>query len=562
MPEATESVPVKERELPRAWRYWSPRIAVAVLMPVLLIGAIEGVLRALDVGFPTDATVPCMRKGHAASCYNLFFPAPFFPPGMIKTPQAYAIPADKPAGTYRIFVLGESAAMGDPDPAYAFSRYLEVMLRKRYPSVNFEVVNTGSVAVNSHVLLPLSKGLAKQRPDLFIIYSGNNEVVGPYGPGTALTSSGMRLPVIRTSIFLRSTRVGQLLTKLGAQKKEWGGMEMFLDKQVPADSPLMKYTYANFEANLRDTIAVARAAGARVIVSTVATNLKDCAPFASMHREGLSPEDLRSWNALMQQGTELENARSYDEALKVYQAADKIDDRYAELQFRMARSSLMLGDYAGAREHFQRSRDLDTLRFRADSRINEINRSVASSAEGTELVDAEDVFSKASANGIVSSDLVYEHVHMTPLANYVLARAMFLQIASKMPADSGHTLPDADILSETECERLLALTPHDRTRIAGEMFQRLQKPPFTNQLNHSDQMLRLALQAEVPDENPAETSTEYQWAIAQRPDDRVLRYNYGLFLFGYDRNSAAAQLKLSQPWDGFPVFAPDGSPVE
>jgi len=151
---------------------------------------------------------------------------------------------------------------------------------------------------------------------------------------------------------------------------------------------------------------------------------------------------------------------------------------------------------------------------------------------------------------------------MTPLANYVLARAMFLQIASKMPADSGHTLPDADILSETECERLLALTPHDRTRIAGEMFQRLQKPPFTNQLNHSDQMLRLALQAEVPDENPAETSTEYQWAIAQRPDDRVLRYNYGLFLFGYDRNSAAAQLKLSQPWDGFPVFAPDGSPVE
>ena len=562
MPEATESVPVKERELPRAWRYWSPRIAVAVLMPVLLIGAIEGVLRALDVGFPTDATVPCMLKGHAASCYNLFFPAPFFPPGMIKTPQAYAIPADKPAGTYRIFVLGESAAMGDPDPAYAFSRYLEVMLRKRYPSVNFEVVNTGSVAVNSHVLLPLSKGLAKQRPDLFIIYSGNNEVVGPYGPGTALTSSGMRLPVIRTSIFLRSTRVGQLLTKLGAQKKEWGGMEMFLDKQVPADSPLMKYTYANFEANLRDTIAVARAAGARVIVSTVATNLKDCAPFASMHREGLSPEDLRSWNALMQQGTELENARSYDEALKVYQAAEKIDDRYAELQFRMARSSWMLGDYAGAREHFQRSRDLDTLRFRADSRINEINRSVASSAEGTELVDAEDVFSKASANGIVSSDLVYEHVHMTPLANYVLARAMFLQIASKMPADSGHTLPDADILSETECERLLALTPHDRTRIAGEMFQRLQKPPFTNQLNHSDQMLRLALQAEVPDENPAETSTEYQWAIAQRPDDRVLRYNYGLFLFGYDRNSAAAQLKLSQPWDGFPVFAPDGSPVE
>ncbi len=81
---------------------------------------------------------------------------------------------------------------------------------------------------------------------------------------------------------------------------------------------------------------------------------------------------------------------------------------------------------AGAKEHFLRARDLDTLRFRADSRINDINRSVASSAPGAELVDAEAIFSKESPNGIIGSDLVYEHVHMTPLGNYLLARAMFL----------------------------------------------------------------------------------------------------------------------------------------
>src|SRR5579872_3881062 len=490
MPELIDPATANTEKPLRDWWYWAPRIATAAFIPVLLLGAIEGSLRLLKVGFPTDATVPCTLKGHPASCYNLFFPAPFFPPGMIKTPQAYAIPADKPAGTYRIFVLGESAAMGDPDPAYAFSRYLEVMLRKQYPSMNFEVINTGSVAVNSHVLLPLARGLAKQRPDLFIIYSGNNEVVGPYGPGTALTSSGMALPVIRSSIFFRSTRIGQLLTKLGTQKKEWGGMEMFLDKQVSGTSPLMKYAYANFEANLRETVAVARAAGARVIVSTVATNLKDCAPFASMHRDGLSQDDLRLWTAFVQQGSDLENARSFAEALKAYQAAAKIDDQYAELEFRMARSLWMLGDSAAAREHFQRSRDLDTLRFRADSRINDINRSVAASAQGAELVDADAIFSRQSPNGIVGSDLVYEHVHMTPAGNYLLARAMFLQIASKMPAQGGRAVTEAD------CEKLLAFTPHDRVRIAGEMFERLQKPPFTNQSNHSDQLLRLAMQAE------------------------------------------------------------------
>jgi hypothetical protein len=389
------------------WRFWAARIATAIFIPIALLGIAEVALRMFGVGFDPSLTIPCTVKGRPASCYNLFFPAPFFPPGMIKTPQAYAIPAEKPAETYRIVVLGESAAMGDPDPAYGFSRYLEVMLRKQFPSMKFEVVNTGSVAINSHVLLRIAKGLAGQRPDLFVIYSGNNEVVGPYGAGTALTSSGMNLPVIRASIFFRSTRIGQLLTKLGTRKREWGGMEMFLDKQVPATSPLMKYTYANFESNLRDTIAVARGAGARVIVATVATNLKDCAPFASLHREGLTQDALQSWSALMQQGSNLEEGREYQGALKAYLSALQIDDQYAELEFRIARVLWRSGDYSGARVHYSRARDLDTLRFRADSNINEINRTVAR-YEDAELVDSERVFDTESPNGIAGSELVYE----------------------------------------------------------------------------------------------------------------------------------------------------------
>jgi tetratricopeptide (TPR) repeat protein len=555
-PSASSAEPTEKEP---GWRNWVPRVAIAILLPLVLLGVTEVLLRVFNVGYSTDLTEPCTVKGRPAACYNLFFPAPFFPPGMIKTPQAYAIPVEKPQGTYRIFVLGESAAMGDPDPAYAFSRYLEVMLRERFPSTNFEVVNTGSVAINSHVLLPIAKGLAKQRPDLFIIYSGNNEVVGPYGPGTALTASGMSLPVIRSSIFLRSTRIGQLLTQVGSQKREWGGMEMFLDKQVPATSPLMKYSYANFESNLRDTVAVARESGARVIVSTVATNLKDCGPFASQHREGLSQDDLRSWSALMRKGSDLESDQSYDEALKAYREASHIDDQYAELEYRIARSLWRLGDYQGAKEHFSRARDLDTLRFRADSRINEINRSVASSMAGVELVDADAVFSQQSANGVTGSELVYEHVHLTPAGNYLLARAMFLSIAGQL---AGHPVAENDVPTQVQCERLLAFTPHDRSRIAAEMLDRLQKPPFTNQLNHSEQRLRLMLDAAVPDENPDQTVGEYQWAIARKPEDRVLHYNFGLFLFNYNRDAAAEQLKLAQPWDGFPVFAPDGTPIQ
>jgi len=539
-------------------RIWISRIAIAVFVPVLSIGLLEAGLRIFGVGYATSVTVPCTVQGNPAHCYNLFFAAPFFPPGMIKTPQMYAIPAVKPPKTFRIFVLGESAAMGDPEPAYGFSRYLEVMLRERYPAMKFEMVNTGSVAINSHVVLPIAKGLASDSPDLFIIYSGNNEVVGPYGPGTALTAGGMSLPVIRGSIFYHSTRIGQLLTKLGTQKKDWGGMAMFMDKQVRAGSPGMKHVYANYEENLRDTIAVARQAGARVIVSTVATNLSDCAPFASLHREGITKEQLEKWSALVAEGSNLESAGSYAQALKLYLDAARIDNEYAELEFRIARCLRALGDYNAAEKYFVRARDLDTLRFRADTRINEINRSVALSSPGAELVDTETVFAKESVHGLAGSDLVYEHVHLTPHGNYLLARAMFFQIASKFPARAGDSQQSAEIPSEIECERWLAFTAHDRSRVAAEMLRRLQEPPFTNQLNHSEQIFRMIAQAQDPEEAPNDTAAQYQWAISMRPDDRILHFNYGVFLDSYNPAAAEQQFAAARPFDGFPLVTPDG----
>jgi tetratricopeptide (TPR) repeat protein len=539
---------------PKSRRLW---IAIsAIFVPLLVLGVVEACLRLAGVGYPTALLTPCTVQGKPASCYNLFFAAPFFPAGSVQTPRLYSIPTQKPPGTYRIFVLGESAAMGDPDPAYGFSRYLEAMLRERFPETKFEVVNTGSVAINSHVVLRIAQQLADQRPDLFIIYSGNNEVVGPYGPGTVLTSSGMSIPVIRSSIFLRSTRIGQLVTKLGTQKKTWQGMEMFLDKQVRANSPVMQQVYANYERNLRDTIAVARAAGAQVVVATAATNLEDCAPFASLHRDGIKPGEVNEWSSLVQRGNELEAARSFSEALELYRSAAKIDNEYAELEFRIARCLKSLGDTKSANEHFQRARDLDTLRFRADTRINDMNRYVPASYSGVALVDAESLFSSASRDGIVGTDLVYEHVHMTPLGSYLFARAIYRQVAGNLASGAV-----ADAPSETECERMLALTAYDRSRIAQEMLRRIQKPPFTNQLNHAEQVLRFQVQAESMSETPNDTALQYQWAIARAPQDAMLRYNFGMFLFAYNRAAAAEQLAMAQPWDGFPVFLPDGTQI-
>jgi tetratricopeptide (TPR) repeat protein len=547
---------------PSFWTFWIPRLVFAIVAPVLLLLLVEGALRAFNFGYSTNLMEPCSIHGRASSCYNLFFAAPFFPPGMIKTPQFFSISQVKPPHTYRILVLGESAAMGDPDPAYGFSRYLEVMLRQRVPRTNFDVVNTGMVAINSHVSRIMARELARYQPDLYLVYAGSNEVVGPYGPGTLLNASSLSLPVIRASILARSSRIGQLLTDSGKPRGEWRGMEMFLDKQVRADSPRMQPAYRNFESNLRDIAVIAQDAHANVLLITVASNLRDSAPFSSLHREGLSPDAQSSFSALLQKGDALEKAGQFSDALSLYSQAAQIDDQFAELHFHIALCNWALGDFAGAKKHYILARDLDTLRFRADSRINEIIRSVgASSGSHVHLLDAESLFSAESHNGVIGAELLYDHVHLTPLGSYTLARAAFDQIVPLLPADVRGSARPADAPSELDCERLLALTGHDRARVASEMFDRLQRPPFTQQSNHLEQMQSLIFRASGVTESPQDTLTQYQWAISQNPNDLTLHYKFGFFLFNFDRNAAAQELVRARPNDEFPVYLPDGTRV-
>jgi len=553
-PQVTEAVPTLRS---CHWRRWLAVSATTILVPVLLLAVAEVALRVCGVGTSTLATRPCTDHGHPAYCDNQFFAANFFPPGMFRTPRPYVIPATKLPGTYRIFVLGESVAWGDPDPSYGFGRYLEMMLRKRFPGAKFEVINTSITAINSHALLPMVEDLVHYQPDLFIIYTGNTEVVGPFGPGTVLTPWDLSLPAIRTRIFLNSTRLGQLVGKVtsASQKNtpEWRGMEMFLGRQVRADSPQMRPVYENFAANLHDIVAVARRSGAQVLISTVATNLKDCAPFASLHREGIREDELRSWEGLVQRGADLESAGSYAEALKLYLSAADIVPQYAELQFRIARCLWALGDFAGAKDRFVRAQDLDTLRFRADSRLNEIIRALAGTGPGVRVVDAAAVFAGESAHEVPGSELFYEHVHMNPRGTYLLARALFRQVDSMLPAELRRSAVSADVASQEECERLLAFTPYDRLRVAGLVLGKLGQPPFTNQLNHSEEVLRLESEAEGSADY-GEIVAEYQWAIMQNPQDRLLHLNYGFFLHRYDPAATEQEFRVALPYDNAPVL--------
>ena len=524
------------------------RLALVVLAPAVALGAAEGILRLAGYGYPTGFFIGPDASG--ALTPNLRFGWRFFPRSLARLPSPAAMPAAKPAGTCRIFILGSSAAMGWPDQSFSFGRILEVMLRERYPGVRFEVINTGMAAINSNVIAEIARDCAARRPDLFIIYMGNNEVVGPYGPGTVFHRWTPSRAAIRAGLWAKSTALGQLMADLAGRLSsdadvppDWGGMRMFIEHRVAADDPRLPTMYANFRENLADICRTARRAGAPVVLSTLAVNLRDCSPFASLHRPDLSPEDLAQWEPLFAAGAGLQATLQWDAATQEYQAAARIDDRYAELRYRLGRCLAETGRHDEARREFAAARDLDALRFRADSRTNQIIRE----AEGVTLVDAERVFQEndPAGGGVPGEELFYDHVHMTFDGNYLLARAVLEAAAERLPASFRERAPaPAPPATRDLCAERLALTVWDRYRIAVEIMKFTGVPPFTDQYDHLERRAGMyealdALERGLTPEALTQAARTYEAAIRASPDDWQLRNNFGWLELNRGRDDAA-----------------------
>ncbi len=161
---------------PSRRRLWLFRLAAATLVPAIVLLAAEATLRLAGVGEPTNFLVPAADEGFLTP--NQKYGWRFFPRALARAPVPFLLAEDK-GDAYRIFVVGGSAARGTPDSAYSFGRVLEVLLAARYPDARFEVYNAAMTAINSHVAFDIVRACARRQPDLFVVYLGNNEVVGP-----------------------------------------------------------------------------------------------------------------------------------------------------------------------------------------------------------------------------------------------------------------------------------------------------------------------------------------------------------------------------------------------
>ena len=518
-------------------RRWLFRF-VLLLLPLLLFGVLEGSLRLGGYGYDPHLFKHLKIGSEDFFVQNEDFSLRFFPKEIVRNPGPVRFPVRKAPGTFRIFILGESAAMGDPAPSFAPDRYLEMLLREKHPGMEFEVVNLAFTAINSHVILPIARECAAREGDLWIVYMGNNEMVGPYGAVTVFGSQAASLEQVRLVTALQQWRTGQWLMEMRRklrgsdnQAAAWGGMGMFLRNQIPPDSPLKETVYRNFQKNLDDIVRAGIKSGAKVLLNSVAVNLKDCPPFAAWTNSLLSAVDRAQFDQLYARGLQAAAREEFAGAERLFAQAASLDAKSAELQFHWAECLLAQTNLAAAQDHFQLACDYDSLPFRADSRINAAIQAEREKVGSQSLIylDTASVLAAGNSAGICGQETFFEHVHFDFDARYRLGRAWAEQIQQMLPGNA------TAWISQAVCEEKLGLSDWNRAQALHSMVERMQLPPLSSQANNAERRNALEarmvqLRARTIADNAASTQRGFLKLLENRQEDFFLHQNFAVFL--------------------------------
>jgi tetratricopeptide (TPR) repeat protein len=460
------------------------------VVPLLFFVLLEFSLRIFGVGTSFEYFHTIEISGQPYYQENPDFADQFYPPSLNIGPSENTFAKERGPELLRVYVLGGSAAQGFPHKNHGLDRLLAAHLRAALPGREIEVINTAMTSVNSHVVYEVARSIPDNSADFAVILMGNNEVVGPYGPGTFNQNFLANINLIRGIQALKRTRIWQALDNLilkirptdAKEELEWQGMQMFTNQGVPHDDPRMKSVYGHYEDNLLDIIETLQDKGIHVLLSSVPVNLRHSAPFLSIHRPDLSKEQLDRWRELTRTASLSFDEEDWDAAITAFQAALEIDPEYADTHFRLASTYERAGNLEEARAHYERSLDLDALRFRADTGINQVVRRIAGDVANTafSFVDGAAAFEEASEPFQPGWNLLLEHVHYDFSGNHVLAAEISRSIVANVDGpDDYEPLPGVEVAART------GFPNHDTIEEIKNLQGMIQQPPFPGQSNYA-----------------------------------------------------------------------------
>lgn len=423
-------------------RLWAFRIA-AVLLGLSVFVATEAACTVFDWGQPSDyddpfvgfsAIHPLFVRSADGNEYEIA-------PSRLKFFARDSFPAEKSPNAFRIFCLGGSTVQGRPfSIETSFTTWLALSLEAADPSREWQVVNCGGISYATYRLTPILEECLAYQPDLFIICEGHNEFLEERTydhvkhPAAVLDVPLRAAGRLRTFTLLRHAAFSAAGVPVGPGKKPQ--MKAEVDALLDYKNGLKAFTrndawragvVEHFEHNLRRMTAIANRAGVPVIFVQPSSNLCDCPPFKSEHREGLSKDDEARWAKLVQDA-KAHYRDDLQSSVRLLREALDVDDRHAAAWYELGKCYEALGLSVQAREAFIRARDEDICPLRMLSSMETAMARVARGT-GTPFLDAHHLLEQRCPNGILGNFLLVDHIHPSFEGHQLIANALTEEMA-------------------------------------------------------------------------------------------------------------------------------------
>ncbi|HUT53374.1 MAG TPA: SGNH/GDSL hydrolase family protein [bacterium] len=461
---------------PRAKLPWPRRLIYSACLAAAALAALELVLAALG---PLMVFRPfaCGDSGPdgARRCQYVFKPEISF-----ASPQDPAV--------RRIVVAGESAVNGWPFPGAGFPEMMKAMLELEPAAAGrYEIINLGSNGINTAQLLEtLRDGLPLLRPDLLIVYAGNNELLARQPiddlsrPRTSRAVWWMRrhcrtwnIPAKFMGFFItRGLAVGYMLkvSRMEDQHQTW------LFPPAVRDHARKLYLY-----HIREIVDLGRADGVPVVICTPGANLAEWIPTKSVHSDGIGrSEKIRIARQVTQARARI-MAGHPDMAIPELQAVAGEDPDYAKAWFFLGKAELLSGRTAAGIAHLERAVDnADFYQETPPSWARDLRLLVKDM--GVPLVDIESDLRQDSILGCPGFDLFVDGCHPTLKGNYHIALHLVRGLAQQgllPPALDSSRAPEFDaVLKKTGAkEKALAMAQFNCAMVLAFLYTHLEYKP-------------------------------------------------------------------------------------
>jgi len=483
-------------------------MAITLALPLAALALLEGALRLAGWGGypPFLRLAGSLPSGEQVALVEPAASKPYFfanptRPGYAEETN-FLMP--KPAGTVRIFLVGESAAKGYPQPRnLGMASFLQAMLAEVWPDRRVEVISLGTTAVASFPLVYLVRDAVRFDPDLFVFYVGNNEFFGAYGVASINASGTLptwALPAVRLARGLAIVQAVEGFVHRTADESRTLMEQMVGQTMVPADSPLRAAAARNLETNLSQMLAAVEAAGLPALVCTTASN-----------EAGLRPLG---------------------------------DGGAALAAFEQAERAAAAGDRKAAQAAFLEARDLDSMPWRPIAATEQAIRRAARAA-GVPLCDIAERFRDLAVSAATDWELLDDHVHLSLRGQAEAARCMVDAFANLPPKVRVEPSAAADLPGSSELAERLGANEYDAYRV-HHTLRTLFGVPFMKRSNpEAFRRFQTACQDAEQAMSPAILETAREWQTL-RPHAGGMRPLTGMV--------ARVLLREKRPAEAEPLF--------